>query len=113
MFYEFKKSLEKFEITSLFKLADITPVYKKGDRFEKNNYRLVSILPVLLKVFERCLYKQISSYFYEIFSKYQCGFRKGFNAQLCLIALIKKWRSSMDQGTFFGELLKDLSKAFD
>ena len=98
----------------MFKFPDITPVYKKGSRFKKKkNYRPVSILPVLSKVFEKCLYKQISSYFDDIFSKYQCGFRKGFSAQHCLIAMIEKWRDSMDKGKFFGAILTDLSKAFD
>ena len=97
----------------MFKFADITSVYKKGSRFEKNNYRPVNILPVLSKVFEKCLYKQISSYFDDIFSKYQCGFRKGFGAQHCLIAIIEKWRDSMDKSKFFGAILTDLSKAFD
>ena len=40
-------------------------------------------------------------------------FRKGFGAQHCLIAMIEKWRDSMDKGKFFGALLTDLSKAFD
>ena len=97
----------------MFKFADITSVYKKGSRFEKNNYRPVNILPVLSKVFEKCLCKQISSYFDDIFSKYQCGFRKGFGAQHCLIAIIEKWRDSKDKGKFFGTILTDLSKAFD
>ena len=77
LFHEFEKSLEKFEYISSFKFADTTLVHKNGSRFEKNNYWPVSILPVLSKGFEKCLYKQISSYFNDIFSKYQCGFRKG------------------------------------
>ena len=113
LFHESEKSLEKSEYTSPFKFADITPVHKKGSRFEKNNYRPVSILPVLSKVFEKCLYKQISSYVNDIFSKYQRGFRKGFSAQHCLLAMIERWRNSMGQGKFFGALLADLSKAFD
>ena len=113
LFHEFENLLEKSEYTSPFKFADITPVLKRGSRFEKNNYRPVSILPVLSKVFEKCLYKQTSSYFNDIFSKYQCGFRKGFSAQHCLLAMIEKWRNSMDQAKFFGALLTDLSKAFD
>ena len=113
LFHEPEKSLEKSEYTSPFKFAEITPVHKKRSRFEKNNYRPVSILPVLSKVFEKCLYKQISSYFNDIFSKYQCGFRKGFSAQHYLLVMIEKWRSSMDQGKFFGALLTDLSKTFD
>ena len=113
LFHEFEKSLEKSEYTSPFKFADITPIHKKGSRFEKNNYGPASILSVSSKVFEKCLYRQISSYFNDIISKYQCGFRKGFSAQHCLLAMIEKWRNSMDQGKFFEALLADLSKASD
>ena len=49
----------------------------------------------------------------KILSKYQCGFRKGFNAQHCLINLLEKWRQFLDQGLVFGALLKHFSKAFD
>ena len=38
--------------------ADITPVFKKGDKYDKSNYRTVSILPIWSKVYEKCLYKQ-------------------------------------------------------
>ena len=95
------------------KLADITPVYKKGNRAVKDNIRPVSILPNLSKVFEKCLYKQISPYFDKIISKYQCGFRNNHSAQHCLLALIEAWKSSVDDGKVFGSLLTDLSKAFD
>ena len=52
-------------------------------------------------------------YFEKLFSKFQFGFRKGFNAQHCLITLIEKWRRSVDGGGQEGALLIDLSKAFD
>ena len=52
-------------------------------------------------------------YFDKLFSKFQCGFRKVFNAQHCLITMIEKWRSSVDGGGQAGALLTDLSKAFD
>ena len=61
------------------KKADIIPVYKKDDPFDKTNYRPISILPVLSKPFERCLYDQIYEYFDTVLSKVQCGFRKGFS----------------------------------
>ena len=95
------------------KLANITPVFKKNDRTDKSNYRPVSILPNLSKVFERCIYKQLSAYFDRILSKQQCGFRKGFNVQHSLLKLLEKWSQSLDQGLEFGVLLTDLSKAFD
>ena len=48
-----------------------------------------------------------------IYLKYQCGFRKGFNAQHCLVSMIEKWKESVDSGGAFGALMTDLSKAFD
>ena len=48
-----------------------------------------------------------------LLSKYQCGFRKGYNTQYCLLAMLEKWKSSVDKGSSFGTFLTDLSKAFD
>ena len=45
------------------KLADITPVFKKGDATDINNYRPISVLPPVSKIFEKLLYTQISTYF--------------------------------------------------
>ena len=59
------------------------------------------------------MFKQISSFFEDIFSKYQCGFRKGFSTQQWLLALLEKWKNSVDKGKIFGALLIGLSKAFD
>ena len=73
------------------KKADIKPVYKKDDPFDKTNYRPISILPVLSKAFERCLYDQIYEYIDTILSKVQCGFREGFSTQYSLIAMIEKY----------------------
>ena len=95
------------------KLADITPAYKKGKKDMKENYRPVSILPNLSKIFEKLMFKEMSQFFDKIFSKYQCGFRKGFSAQQCLLAMLEKWKRSIDNGKSFGVLLRDLSKAFD
>ena len=75
--------------------------------------RSIRILPNISKVYERCLYYQISKYFETRFSKFQCGFRKGYNAQHCLLAMIEKWKTAVDNGGVFAALLTDLSKAFD
>ena len=58
------------------KWADVKPAHKKGSRNDKENYRPVSILPNISKIYERCLFKQLTNYFEDHFSKYQCGFRK-------------------------------------
>ena len=73
------------------KKADIKPVYKKDDPFDKTNYRPISILPVSSKPFEHCLYDQIYEYIDTVLLKVQCGFRKGFSTQYSLTAMIKKW----------------------
>ena len=59
------------------------------------------------------MFKQMSSFFEDIFSKHQCGFRKGFNTQQCLLTLLEKWKNVVDKGKTFSALLADLSEAFD
>ena len=48
----------------------------------------------------------------KFLSEYQSGFRKGYNAQHWLLAMIQKWKKAVDNGNVFGVLLTDLSKAF-
>ena len=91
-------SIDLRNILQNLKFSDITAAYKKNSRNDKTNYCPVSILPDLSKVFENILYKQISAFFKKILSKYQTGFRKGFNAQTCLAAVPKKFRKCLDGG---------------
>ena len=49
----------------------------------------------------------------QFLPKYQCGFRKGYSTQYCLLAMLEKWKSAVDKGKSFGALLTDLSNAFD
>ena len=95
------------------KNADISPVFKKGDRLDKSNYRPVSILPPLSKIFERIMFFQINKYMDPKLSMYLCGFRKNMSAQNCLLVMLEKWRTSLDNKGSCGVLLTDLSKAFD
>ena len=95
------------------KLADITPVFKDIDNHIKRNYRPVSILPALSKIFERLMSYQINDYMNEKLSIFLCGFRKGMSAQNCLLFMIEKLRKCYDSGGKGGILLTDLSKAFD
>ena len=77
----FNESVISGKFLSVLKLADVKPVHKKKSRFEKTNYRPVSLLPNISKVFERCMHRQISEYFETVLSKFQCGFRKGYSTQ--------------------------------
>ena len=109
--YNNSKSNSEFPPT--LKLADITPAHKKCDRTIDDNYRPVSILPPISKVFERSMYEPIYSYVDKYLSPSLFGFRKGFSTEYCLIVMLEKWKKAMDQGKFAGSFLTDLSKAFD
>ena len=108
-----KGAIKTYNFPNCLKLADITPLHKKERKDNKENYRPVSILPTLSKILERILFEQISVYFDKFLSDQQCGFRKGYSTQHCLLNLLEKWKNSVDKGKVFGALLTDLSKAFD
>ena len=59
------------------------------------------------------MFAQMSSFFDNFLSKQQCGFRKGYIIQQCLLALSENWKRDVDTGQMSGALLIDLSKAFD
>ena len=95
------------------KLAELTPIFKKGDSTLAKNYRPVSVLPCISKIFERIMQKQIAEYIEYFLSQFLCGYRKGYNTQIALMGLIEKWKKALDQKGFAGAILMDLSKAFD
>ena len=64
------------------------------------------------KIFERCIFRQLSNFMDQFLSKYQCGFHKGYSTQYCLLAILEKCKSAVDKGKSFGALLTDLSKGF-
>ena len=101
-----------FYLNSL-KNTIITPVDKKDEKTSKDNNRPVIILSNISKIYERLISKQISEYFESILYKFQCGFRKGFSAQHCLLAMLGKWKSTVHNKRNFGALLIDLLKDFD
>ena len=107
------KSIINSDFEESMKLADITPVNKNNDVTNKSNYRPISGLPSLSKLFEKIIQSQISTYIEKFLSPYLCGYRKGYNVQHALIALIENWRISLDKGGYGGAILMDLSKAFD
>ena len=109
----FNETIRSGKFPLILKNADITAVFKKGFKGSKENYRPVSILPVISKIFEKLISKQITNFMEPLFSKYQCGFHRGFSTQDCLLAMLEKWKSVVDKGKIFGILMTDLSKAFD
>ena len=94
-------------------MASVIPVFKSEDTSCKKNYRPISILPSLSKVFEKLLSLQINVFFENKFSKVLCGFRAKHNTQHALVTLLQKWKACLDNSGKVGTILMDLSKAFD
>ena len=86
---------------------------QKDERTITNNYRPVSILPLISKIFERNMYDQIYAYIDNYLSPYLCGFREGFSTQYCLTVMLECWKKAIDKGKLAKALLTHLSKAFD
>ena len=97
-------SISQSVFPSALKLANIIPVHKKDSKSKKDHYRPISVLPNISKIYERFFFKQISEYFEQFLSKYQCGFRKGFSAQHSLLPMLEKWKAAVDnkKGSFQG-----------
>ena len=85
-------------------------LHQKEDPFDKKNYRPVSILPLLSKVYERVIYEQTSYYFEPFFNEILCGFRKAHSTQHALFKLLTSWQNSLDRDRFVGSILMNLSK---
>ena len=110
----FNDMIESCIFPDNLKKADITPVHKKRETTNMCNYRPVSVLPTLSKLFEKLLYQQIYSYINQYLSNKLCGYREGYSAQHCLSVMIESINNSLDKGGKAGALLlTDLSKAFD
>ena len=103
--------------TSVFptrlKEAQVVPLHKKNDPLDKKNYRPVSILPTISKVYEMVLSDQLTDLFENIFHTFLCAFRKGHGCQTTLLRLLEDWKTALDKNQYVAAILMDLSKAFD
>jgi hypothetical protein len=95
------------------KFAEVCAIFKKADKLLRENYRPVSLLRILSKVFEHVFTKQISDYFKSIFSPYLSAYRKGYGCHDLILRYIEDWKGYMDENLYVGSILMDLSKAFD
>ena len=103
-------------MTNDWKIARVVPLFKSGNRQEMNNYRPNSILPVILKIAEKVVYHQLSSYLdaNNLLSPCQFGFQKNFSTETAVtfflwMKSVEIWTTVFSQGSVF----IDLKKAFD
>ena len=101
------------EFPDTMKLADVSSLYKKYDNLKKDNYRPVSVLPSLSKIYERVMSQQLSDLFDKIFFALLSAFIKRYSCQSTLLNMIEHFKKSLDNGEYVACLSMDLSKAFD
>jgi hypothetical protein len=107
------KSLTEGFFPDELKIAKIIPLYKSGEASDVNNYRPISLLPVISKVYEKLIYKQIYAYFETNFlTKFQFGFRKKSETNHCLLNFINNIYQNKKH-KYHAALFIDLRKAFD
>jgi len=111
----FNLSVLQSKFPSQCKIAKVRPIFKKGSKLEPVNYRPISLLPLISKVFEKCIHDQLHKYVtdFNIMYKFQSGFRSDFSTDTCLSYLHNKILRGMDEGKYTGMILIDLQKAFD
>ena len=111
----FRHCLQHGVWPSLWKEARVTPVHKKSLRSEPGNYRPISLLSVVSKIFERIIGEQLTAYLEEhhLLSPRQYGFRKGRSTSDLLLLLSKSWHDSLDSGRPSLVIALDIAGAFD
>ena len=109
------QSLKSGVFPAKLKIAKVIPLFKKGDRFLIDNYRPISILPVLSKIFEKVVYKQLYEYFIlnKLFYKSQHGFKLLHSTETAALEFIDRIYTYLDSGKLPISVYLDLSKAFD
>jgi len=108
-------SLKHGIFPSLLKIAVVTPIYKSGTKEELANYRPVSVLPVISKIFERVMCNRLVKYLesHDILYKHQYGFRKGFSTDLAIVTVVDDVLRALEDGKTVLGIYMDLAKAFD
>ena len=95
------------------KRSKAIPLYKKLDSLPKENYRPVSLLPHISKIFKRIIHKQITSYTKVKLNSCITGIQKSHGTQHSLVVILEKWKRATDKGECVLVLFMDFSKAFD
>lgn len=106
-------SIEKSHFPEPLKLANVSPVFKKSDNLKKENFRPVSVLTVISKIYEGVMADQLCIHFKEILSVWLSAYRKRYSTNNVLLQFVEILRRSMDKDEHVGCILMDLSKAFD
>ena len=97
------------------KIAEVVPIFKKGDQHKTSNYRPISLLSHFDKIFEKIIYTRLITYLnkYHLLNDCQFGFRKNYSTTMAVSNIYDKLIKNIEQNLYSCCLFLDLSKAFD
>ena len=95
------------------KFAEVSSLFKRNDALNKSNYRPVSVLVALSKIYEKAVSIQVTDHFNSIFSVLLSAFRKGYSCQSTLLNMVENFKWALDKGEYVACISMDISKAFD
>lgn len=108
-------SLSTSKVPNDWKIANVIPLFKKGDKNERNNYRPVSLLSCVSKILERVVFKHLFNYLRGklLISEHQSGFQPGDSTINQLAYLYHEFSKALDEKKDVHIIFCDISKAFD
>ena len=104
--------MAKGEYPTQLKIAKVINLYKKGDKYSLGNYRPISLLSCVNKMFEKLLCKRLSG-INKILFNFQFGFRRLHSTTLALIDFTGNVKNILDEGNYAIIIFIDQTKAFD
>ena len=113
--YLFNRTLTEGIFPECLKLARIVPIYKSDNKQDVSNYRPISTLPVLAKIFEKLMHSRLTRYIdhNNLITKHQFGFQTGLNTNDAILEFLDNAYHSLDKKKFLLAIYLDFSKAFD
>ena len=96
-------------------MAKLFPIHKSGSKTDPANYRPISIVPTVSKIFEKHMNKHLVAFLnkYKVIHANQSGFRQRHSCQTALVKLIDQCMSCIDRGNLVGSVVLDFRKTFD
>ena len=97
----FTKCIKEGVFPDIYKIAQVIPLFKGGDKVDSNCYRPISLLPTISKIFEKLLATRLISFLtkYQVLSKDQFGFRAKFSTEYAIVDIYDNLIKNLDKGS--------------